>query len=176
MDRKRAQFEGVFVGGDFRTTYEMVVLPKIPSEVTNLSDILHVMEQKLSIPNPVSLTQSRVTLRRTYLLEDWTSHSWTQTPPDLDLFTMYGGDLGYINDIRGLPFGAGKDPVKRLLLNTTWPSLLQEMVVETGVHNDLVPLEAPNWSVSVTFEDNPACLLGKRRSFKTFISLFNPRS
>ena len=32
--------------------------------------------------------------RSTYHLDDWTTHTWSQVPPDLDMFTMFGGDMG----------------------------------------------------------------------------------
>jgi hypothetical protein len=99
--------------------------------------------------------------RRTYLLEDWTSHAWTQAPPDLDLFTMFGGRLGYINDIRHLPFGPTKDPVRRLVLHATWPDLHEDIVTENDIHSDFDPMEAPQWAISVEFEDNVQNILGR---------------
>ncbi|TRY78537.1 hypothetical protein TCAL_04254 [Tigriopus californicus] len=161
MQRSQAQFAGLCVNDRFRTMFEMAVLPKVPSSCRNLSEILYVFQEKLSQPLPMSVRGCRCTLRRTYRLEDWTSHAWTQAPPDFELFAMFGGQLGYLNDLRQLPFGAGQDPVKRLLLNTTWPGLVEETVLENDVHNDLDPLEAPSWSVSVQFEEQPQCLLGQ---------------
>eukprot|EP00095_Tigriopus_kingsejongensis_P007273 maker-scaffold144_size312663-snap-gene-2.35 protein:Tk07273 transcript:maker-scaffold144_size312663-snap-gene-2.35-mRNA-1 annotation:"hypothetical protein BRAFLDRAFT_221256" len=161
MKRAKAEFAGVWANDRFRTMFEMAVLNKVPTSCRNLSEILYVFQEKLSQPIPLSVRGCRCTLRRTYRLEDWTSHAWTQSPPDLDLFTMFGGQLGYLNDLRHLPFGAEKDPVKQLLLNTTWPGLVEETVLENDIHNDLDPLEAPQWSVSVQFEDQPQCLLGE---------------
>jgi hypothetical protein len=45
--------------------------------------------------------------RTTYHLHDWTSHAWSQSPPDLDLFTMFGGEMGESADFRSRHVGRG---------------------------------------------------------------------
>ena len=62
-----------------------------------------------------------------------------------------------------LPFGPTKDPVKRLSLHTTWANLPEKLVTDDNLRSDLDPEEAPIWSVSVLFDEQPHCLLGKLR-------------
>ena len=95
------------------------------------------------------------------MLNDWTSHSWSQPPPDLDMFTMIGGKLDFVNDLSSLPFGSIKDPVRRLKLYTTWVDLQEDIITDNDVHTDLEPLDAPLWSIGVQFEQSPHCLLGR---------------
>lgn len=98
--------------------------------------------------------------RKTESLVD-SCHAWTQSPPDLELFATYGAMLGDVNDMRVLPFGSTKDPVKKLELNVTWNNLPEDMVIENDVHTDFEPLEAPLWTITITFEEQPNCLLSE---------------
>lgn len=61
----------------------------------------------------------------------------TQSPPDMELFALFGAALGGLNDLAKLPFGATRDPVRRLSLNATWPDLVEELVEENNIHSDL---------------------------------------
>ena len=58
--------------------------------------------------------------RKTFRLEDWTSHAWTQSPPDLELFAMFGGSLGYVNDIRSEIFHRIRDARNTRRVNREW--------------------------------------------------------
>ena len=93
-------------------------------------------------------------------MNDWTSHAWSQPPPDFEIFTLIGGHLDFANDISSLPFGSTKDPISRLKLFTTWCDLQEDIITDNDVHSDLEPLDAPSWSIGVQFEPNPHCLLG----------------
>jgi len=42
--------------------------------------------------------------------------------------------------------------------------LQEEIITDNEVHSDLDPLEAPVWSTSVQFDDQPHCLLSKKLS------------
>lgn len=35
------------------------------------------------------------------------------------------------------------------------------MVTENDIHTDFIPSEAPMWSIGITFEENPQCLLSE---------------
>uniref|UniRef100_A0A8C4HBK4 Rab3 GTPase-activating protein catalytic subunit n=1 Tax=Dicentrarchus labrax TaxID=13489 RepID=A0A8C4HBK4_DICLA len=72
-----------------------------------------------------------ITIRFTYILQDWQQHSWPQQPPGIELH-----------------------------LATTWPHLTEGIVVDNDVYSDLDPLQAPHWSVRVRTAENPQCLLG----------------
>ena len=68
----------------------------------NLNELLRMFKEKLDTPVPLGeeIRDTKCSIRKTFRLEDWTSHAWTQSPPDLELFAMFGGTLGYVNDIR----------------------------------------------------------------------------
>ncbi len=67
----------------------------------------------------------------------------------------------YLNLNRNLPFGANRDPVKRLSLSVTWPDQHEGLITEDDLRSDLDPDEAPQWAVAIEFDDNPTCLLGE---------------
>lgn len=94
-------------------------------------------------------------------MRDFTSYRWSHAPPDLYMFSIFGMGMGYDDDFVNLPFGSVKDPIKQLLLHCTWSDLSEEIVTDNAVHSDLEPMEAPQWSISAHFEDQPSCILGK---------------
>ncbi|KAI0217388.1 Rab3 GTPase-activating protein catalytic subunit [Lamellibrachia satsuma] len=144
----RSEFPG------FSTNYEMVHLKTVPQQYSHLAGLLDVFKEKLSSPvSPVPAVS--VTVRFTYLLQDWVHYGWPQAPPDFDA----NSDIGF-TDFGDLPFGACEDPVSELHLSATWPSLSEEMIVEDDVYSDLDPLQAPHWCVRVRMTDSPVCLLG----------------
>ncbi len=102
MERGAANFIGVLSTPHYRTNFEMAVLPRRLKTCQNLNELLRVFKDRLD--QPVTLGEEimdcRCSVRQTFRLEDWTSHAWTQSPPDLELFAMFGGSLGYVNDIR----------------------------------------------------------------------------
>ena len=84
----------------------------------------------------------RVTARCKYELEDFTCHSWSQLPPDLDDTQVFKGGVK-TSDI--VPFGSASDPVRSLVLFTTWSDLPEDIITDNDVHTDLDPMEAPAW-------------------------------
>ncbi|XP_064646210.1 rab3 GTPase-activating protein catalytic subunit-like [Lineus longissimus] len=137
-----------------RTNFEMVHLKRVPKQFYHLHGLLDLFKTKLACPisplPPVS-----VSVRFTYVLNDWTTFAWTQVPPDFD---MSWGQVGF-SDFGEMPFGATEDPVSELHLATTWPTLSEDMIVDNDVYTDLDPLQAPYWSVRVRMTDDPQCLL-----------------
>ncbi|CAG2058808.1 unnamed protein product, partial [Timema podura] len=113
---------------------------------------------KSKIASPLSLEPVTVSVRFTYVLRDWTSSTWTQEPPDFDF--LHGETLGVV-ELGKLPFGATFDPVSELQLFTTWPQLVENMVVDSESFSDFEPSNAPQWSVRVKMAEQPACLLSE---------------
>ncbi len=160
MDRGRAQFCGVFALAGLRAELETaVLLSKPPPDCLHLQDLLRVFREKLRLPfhsGSDVMGNFTATVRKSYLLEDWTSHEWAQAPPDVELFAVL--DEGFSD----LPLGATADPVKRMLLHATWKNVSEALAFENDVHSDFNdPRDAPIWSVGITFETNPICLLGE---------------
>ena len=161
MDRYKHMYNGVFAGCGFRTNFEMVVLSKKPPHSNHLSGLLTMFKKKLCPSIEIDIPSVRVTVRCCYALNDWTSHAWSQAPPDIDMFSLLGSQLDFVSDLSSLPFGSTKDPVKRLKLYTTWCDLQEDIITDNDVHTDLEPLEAPAWSIGVQFESRPHCLLAE---------------
>ena len=89
----------------------------------NLSGLLNLFKSKIrqDCSGELELHNSvKVSARFSYILDlTSTVHEWSQPPPDLDMFSgVFGSDL--VQDIRKLPFGTAKDPIKQLILHTTW--------------------------------------------------------
>lgn len=70
--------------------------------------LLALFKQKIGGDYVRQMDPVMVAIRFTYLLKDWTTHTWTQEPPDFDL--MQGETVG-VAELGKLPFGATFDPV-----------------------------------------------------------------
>ncbi|PFX20709.1 Rab3 GTPase-activating protein catalytic subunit [Stylophora pistillata] len=155
--RWRKIYYGLCIGGGFRTVYEIAHLRHVPMQYRHLAGLLEIFKDKLACPispmPPVTLT-----VRFTYVLDEWTDYSWPQEPPDLS--SCLECKVG-VNDLGTLPFGACQDPIRELHLSTTWPCLSEEVIVDNSVYSDLDPCHAPQWCVRARMNDNPQCLLGE---------------
>uniref|UniRef100_A0A8D0L343 Rab3 GTPase-activating protein catalytic subunit n=1 Tax=Sphenodon punctatus TaxID=8508 RepID=A0A8D0L343_SPHPU len=146
----------VALGNTVRTDFEMVHLRKVPNQYTHLSGLLDIFKSKTGCPL-TPLPPVSISIRLTYVLQDWQQYFWPQQPPDID--ALVGGEVGGV-EFGKLPFGACEDPISELHLATTWPHLTEGIIVDNDVYSDLDPIQAPQWSVRVRKADNPQCLLG----------------
>ena len=58
-----------------------------------------------------------------------------------DIRFLGGEDFVGMEDFSVLPFGPIEDPVRHLMLSTTWPKLSEHLVTETETYSDLDPLQ-----------------------------------
>ncbi|XP_048577238.1 rab3 GTPase-activating protein catalytic subunit isoform X2 [Nematostella vectensis] len=154
--RWRRLYYGLCLGGEFRTLFEMCHLKHTPPQYAHLAGLLEVFKDKLACPlSP--LPPVTVSIRFTYILDEWTDYAWPQDLPHDPLCFECSEDH---TEFAVLPFGACEDPVSELHLSTTWPCLTEDVVVDNSVYSDLDPMQAPEWSVRVRMCENPQCLLG----------------
>ncbi|XP_041356173.1 rab3 GTPase-activating protein catalytic subunit-like [Gigantopelta aegis] len=147
--------------------FEMVHLKKTPTQYNHLAGLLDVFKSKLGCVY-ISMPPVSVSVRFTYILEDWGSSFWAQEMPDFN--GVMEGEVG-CKSFGVLPFGVCEDPVSDLNLSCTWPSLSEDMIVENHIYSDLDPLQAPQWSVRVNMTEDPVSLLGDY--LREFLSLCN---
>ena len=55
-----------------------------------------------------------------------------------------------MEDFSVLPFGPIEDPVRNLLLATTWPKLSEHLVTETETYSDLDPLQVSPFKLVIS--------------------------
>ncbi|XP_048339326.1 rab3 GTPase-activating protein catalytic subunit isoform X2 [Sphaerodactylus townsendi] len=151
----RKLYVGECQGPGVRTDFEMVHLRKVPSQYTHVSGLLDIFKSKIGCPL-TPLPPINISVRLTYVLQDWQQYFWPQQPPDID--ALVGGEVGGL-EFGKLPFGACEDPISELHLATTWPHLTEGIIVDNDVYSDLDPMQAPQWSVRVRKAENPQCLL-----------------
>ncbi|XP_076435585.1 rab3 GTPase-activating protein catalytic subunit-like [Babylonia areolata] len=153
----RKLYSGVAVVPGANVQFEMCHLKKLPSKYQHLDGLLDMFKGKLGCEY-ISMPPVSVSVRFTYILEDWIHCPWPQLPPDFSSFSE--GEVG-CSELDVLPFGACEDPVSELHLSCTWPYLSADMIVETSGYSDLDPLQAPVWSVRIQMTEDPQCLLGQ---------------
>lgn len=137
--------------------FEMSHLQRLPAQYCHLAGLLDVFKSKLGCVY-ISMPPVSVSVRFTYILQDWIHSAWPQVPPDFSSFC--DGEVGY-GEIDFLPFGACTDSINELHLFCTWPCLSEDMIVENSLYSDLDPLQAPQWMVRLQMADDPQCLLGE---------------
>ncbi|XP_071942593.1 rab3 GTPase-activating protein catalytic subunit-like [Antedon mediterranea] len=154
----RRMYTGVAEAPGVRTTFDMVHLMKAPPQYNHLQGLLTIFRSKIA--GTVNIPYVNVSVRFTFVLQDWTHYSaWPQQPPDIDEVDNENDvSIGYAG-FKSLPFGAIEDPIRELHLYTTWPCFTEDMMVDNSSFSDLDPLRAPVWSVRVRMVDNPECLL-----------------
>ncbi|XP_033104847.1 rab3 GTPase-activating protein catalytic subunit-like isoform X2 [Anneissia japonica] len=154
----RRMYTGVCEAPGVRTTFDMVHLMKAPPQYNHLEGLLSIFRSKIA--GTVNLPHVSVSVRFTYVLQDWTHYSaWPQQPPDIEQIDSENDvSIGYAG-CKDLPFGAIEDPIREFHLYTTWPCFNEDMIVDNNSFSDLDPLRAPVWSVRVRMVDDPECLL-----------------
>lgn len=152
----RRLYSGECQGPGVRVDFDMVHLHKVPSHYSHLSGLLDIFKAKIGCTlSP--LPPVNISIRFTYILQDWQQCSWPQQPPDFD--AIFGGEVGGV-EFGKVPFGACEEPISELHLAATWPHLTEGIIVDNDVYSDLDPLQAPHWSVRIRTLENAQCLLG----------------
>ncbi|XP_015922573.1 rab3 GTPase-activating protein catalytic subunit [Parasteatoda tepidariorum] len=161
---RQKYFLGVCEGGGVRTSFDMVHLHRAFNQYSHLSGLLSLFKSKLASSSfdvpPVS-----VSIRFTYILQDWSPCSWPQPPPEID---ELGEDITP-TDIGRLPSGAIEDPILEFHLSVTWPHLFEDAIVDNDVHSDLNPVLSPKWSMRMRTAEKPSCSMAEY--LKEFVSL-----
>ncbi|CAL9689716.1 unnamed protein product [Knipowitschia caucasica] len=152
----RRLYQGECQGPGVRTDFHMVHLHKVPAHHRNLSGLLDIFKSKMS-SSLSPLPPINISIRFTYILQDWHQTSWPQQPPDFD--AVFGGEVGGV-EFGKVPFGACAEPISELHLAATWPHLTEGIIVDNDVYSELDPIQAPHWSVRIRTVDNAQCLLG----------------
>lgn len=161
---------GTCIGGGFATYYDMVHLVHVPPPCSNLSGLLSLFKSKMSYSSQLALPPVDVTIRFTYIINEWSPYEWPQLPPDIIDEASNSESL----DMGKIPFGALEYPIAEMQLSVTWPSVPEDVVVDSDVHSDLRPTSAPKWSVRMRWTDSPRCLM--EEYLQNFSQLCDSRS
>ncbi|CAL1276603.1 unnamed protein product [Larinioides sclopetarius] len=147
---RQKYFLGVCEGGGVRTSFDMIHLHRPFSHLQHTQGLLQLFKGKLGFSGIPPVT---VSIRFTYVLQDWSPCSWPQPPPELD---ELGEDITP-TDIGRLPCGALEDPVLEFHLSVTWPCFFENTIVDNDVHSDLNPVLSPKWSMRMKISEKPVC-------------------
>lgn len=163
--RERKYYHGVSDCNGFRTYFDMIHFHNLPSpRFRFLSELLNLYEEKLNSPKDEPIM---VSIRFTHGLNEW-PHEW-QHYKNLNSSDSYG-DVIDVESFKQLPFYCSKEPISQIQLATTWPYLSEEVVVDSPVHSDLDPMQAPLWNVRAVF-NRDASLCALSTSIASFLSL-----
>uniref|UniRef100_A0A2R5LMV7 Rab3 GTPase-activating protein catalytic subunit n=1 Tax=Ornithodoros turicata TaxID=34597 RepID=A0A2R5LMV7_9ACAR len=161
---------GVCIGGGVTTYFDMVHIVHIPPMCGTLSGLLSLFKTKLSYSSQVALPPVDITIRFTYIINEWSPYAWPQLPPDV---TEELDDAESFN-LQKIPFGALEDPISEMQLSVTWPSLPEDVIIDSDVHSDLRPTNAPKWLVRMRWNENPQCLM--EEYLQNFLQLCDKKS
>lgn len=143
---------GVHEDNGIRTSFEMVHLKRGPQHCQYLSGLVDLFKTK--IMSPITFDPIVVSVRLTYVLNDFGNFAWQQDPLDPESDNFDSTLCCF------LPFGVTVDPVASLVFRTSWSNLPDNVVVDTESYSDFNPLQAAKWSLYMTTSDQPICLLG----------------
>lgn len=141
---------GVYEGEGVRTNLEMIHLRKGPPHCHYLTGLLDLFKGK--IMSPFSLENIIVSLQHTYDLLYFGTFVWKQDIMESDTFD--------VENLFILPLGVTVDPIKKIILKTTWNRVFDNLVVDSETFSDFDPMTAHSWSCRTTMTNEPVCLLG----------------
>lgn len=132
----------------------MVKLVKTPKGYDTLNGLLSLFKNKLSNCGMYTHLPVDVSIRFTYLLNDWSFFEFTNS---INATTL---DIDHINIKFGeIPLGAIEEPISEFRLMVSWPRLAEDVINDSIAHSDLVPANAPEWCVTVKYVQGPYCYL-----------------
>ncbi|GIY82464.1 rab3 GTPase-activating protein catalytic subunit [Caerostris darwini] len=149
---RQKYFMGVCEGGGVRCCFDMVHLHRPFPQLRHTQGLLQLFKGKMA---PSQVPPATVSIRFTYVLQDWSPCSWPQPPPELD---ELGEDIRP-TDIGRLPCGALEDPVLEFHLSVTWPCFFENTIIDNDVHSDLNPVHSPKWSMRMKTSEKPLCCM-----------------
>ncbi|CAH0557757.1 unnamed protein product [Brassicogethes aeneus] len=148
-DKWQKCFMGVFEGNGVRTNFEMVHLRRGPQHCQYLTGLLDLFKTK--IMSPCSMDPIMCSVQLTYVLSDFGNFIWKQDSNNSEIIDM--------ENVR-LPFGVTVEPIKSIILKSTWKQLPEHLVVDSESYTDFDPHRAPIWSILAQMTKEPLCLLG----------------
>ncbi|GFY76264.1 rab3 GTPase-activating protein catalytic subunit [Trichonephila inaurata madagascariensis] len=147
---RQKYYLGVCEGGGVRTSFDMIHLHRPFPQLQHMQGLLQLFKGKMPLSTVPPVT---VSIRFTYVLQDWSPCSWPQPPPELD---ELGEDITP-TDIGRLPCGALEDPILEFHLSVTWPCFFENTIIDNDVHSDLNPVLSPKWSMRMKTSEKPVC-------------------
>jgi Rab3 GTPase-activating protein catalytic subunit len=151
--REQDVFLGMYDHKEFRVSFDIVHLQKVPQSCKYLSGLLDMFKSKINAnySSPVI-----VSVCLTYSLKNFHSASYTNNKKnDNDEWDL----VDFINTISSMPFGVSADPVAEILLYTKWPQVSENVVFDSQTYSDFNPINAHKWSVRTRFDYTPVCYL-----------------
>lgn len=172
----RHMFMGLLhVENSFRTYFEMIQFPEVPSSFRHMSDLIDLFKSKLyysfaynSIKSELSeriQSSIQISIRFTYTLTNWPPQynlfsGNLQQISFFDRFTYFASNYlpsdHFLEPVQLVFWQKSPDLFERFTLFTIWPSVAEELIVDNAYHSDLNPHFAPKWSLSSSFKLRPS--------------------
>ncbi|CAD5121612.1 unnamed protein product [Dimorphilus gyrociliatus] len=154
---RRRLFSGVaYPLSAVKTEFETVHLRRIPVRYQCAEGVIDLLKEGLA-----SKCECYLSVRFTYSFSDWPQIMCDPLPEEDE---SDDGDDDDELSWRTIPWGACEEVISELHLAVQWPSLSQDLFVDTPSYSDLDPFNAPSWTARLRYEDDPQCLLATHLS------------
>lgn len=157
LEKKQHVYLGLCENRSTRMSFDIVHLQTTPPTCKYLSGLLDMFKGKIGVRYVDPVT---VSVRLTFSLTKFLSTSFVSERKYAFNDQDEEDDADDVPSFL-LPFGVPIDPVKELVLYSSWPQVAENVVIDSQTYTDFDALSAPFWSLRCRFEPTPVCFMSE---------------